>query len=270
MKEANIVATIAGTDPSGGAGIQADIKAIAATGGYAASIITALVAQNTQGVQAIEEVSPAFVMKQMESVFNDLVVKVVKIGMLNNEKIIAAVAAALEKFQPTYVVLDPVMVAKSGCALLNPAAVELLKNQLFPFVNLITPNLLEAEVLIQEKITSTRQMEYAAKKIGETFRLNVLLKGGHLTSSHSSDVLYHESKLTWFHADRIETKNTHGTGCSLSAAIASYLAQNYPLTIAVEAAKNYLTRALHAGSQMQIGRGCGPVDHFYHLSRSVL
>lgn len=268
MKKYACVLTIAGTDPSGGAGIQADIKAITATGGYAASVITALVAQNTQGVQAIQEVPPAFITQQLDSVFHDLDIKAVKIGMLHNANVIETVASAIEKYQAKHIVLDPVMVAKNGCELLLPKTVHFLKERLFPLVDLITPNLFEAEKIIEEKIDSPEKMEIAAKKIGEIFNINVLLKGGHLASSQSSDVIYlkENNKSHWFHAERISTKNTHGTGCSLSSAIASFLAQDYSIDNAIHAAKQYLTNAIQSASTLQIGRGCGPIDHFYFLA----
>jgi len=262
------VLTIAGTDPSGGAGIQADIKTISATGCYAASVITALVAQNTQGVQAIQEINPDFILKQLESVFSDLTIHAVKIGMLHNEKVIETVISALIKFKPEKIVLDPVMVAKNGCLLLLPDTITLLKNKLFPLVHLITPNLFEAEQILGERIETASDMEQAAKKIGEECNVNVLLKGGHLNTQQSSDVLYtkdYPNDPCWFHAHRIHTKNTHGTGCTLSSAIASYLAQNYTLNDAITAAKLYLTHAIQSGVSLQIGRGAGPVHHFYFM-----
>ena len=269
MKKINYpsVLTIAGTDPSGGAGIQADIKVISATGCYAASVITALVAQNTQGVQAIEEVSPNFVKKQLESVFSDLTINAVKIGMLHNENIMEIVSHALAVYKPKQVVLDPVMFAKSGHCLLNANSILFLKNTLFPLVSLITPNLPEAECIAEVNITSIDEMANAARMIGKQHKVNVLIKGGHMNNKLSSDVLYSfiNNKLTWFHADRIHTNNTHGTGCSLSSAIASFLAQGYNVIDAISMAKNYLTKAIQSGSQFTIGRGCGPIDHFYYL-----
>jgi hydroxymethylpyrimidine/phosphomethylpyrimidine kinase len=261
------VVTIAGTDPSGGAGIQADMKAISATGCYAASIVTVLVAQNTQAVQAIQEIPAEFVTQQIDSVFSDLDVAAVKIGMLYNEKIIAAVAASLEKYKPRNIVLDPVMVAKNGCELLLPETVTFLKERILPLVNLLTPNLLEAGQIIDRKITTMSEMEAAAAEIGDQYNINVLVKGGHLDTKHSSDVLYKysEKAFYWFHAQRITTQNTHGTGCSLSSAIASYLAQHYSLQDAIDQAKIYLTKAIKSGSLLHIGQGCGPVDHFYFI-----
>ena len=261
------VVTIAGTDPSGGAGIQADIKTISATGSYAASIITALVAQNTCGVQAIQDVSPAFIQQQIDSVFSDLDIQAVKIGMLHNEHVIEVVAAAMQTLKPKHIVFDPVMVAKNGCALIDPNTIDFLKQRLLPFVTVLTPNIPEAETLLGELITTFAQMEHAAETLGERYQVDVLIKGGHLRSEKSSDVLYSHlhGNHDWFHAERIDTINTHGTGCTLSSAIASYLALNYTLYDAVGAAKHYLTQAIQSGSHFRIGHGQGPVDHFYYL-----
>lgn len=261
------VLSIAGTDPSGGAGIQADIKVISATGAYAASVITALVAQNTLGVQAIQEVSADFVRQQLDSVLSDLEVHAIKIGMLHDARIIEVVSCALEQYKPRHVVLDPVMVAKGGAVLLDLDTIELLKKRLIGAVGLITPNIFEAEHLLGSAITSLADMEVAAKKLAQQFNINALIKGGHLNGQHSSDVLYsaQDNEYRWFHAERIVTKNTHGTGCSLSSAIASYLAQGFLLYEAVEKAKQYLTQAIRSGANHQIGQGHGPVDHFYFL-----
>jgi hydroxymethylpyrimidine/phosphomethylpyrimidine kinase len=267
IKTKPCVLTIAGSDSSGGAGIQADIKVISATGCYAASVITALTAQNTLGVQAIHDITPDFVQQQLDSVFNDLKIRSVKIGMLHNAKIIAVVSSALQKFKPNYVVLDPVMTSKNGCELIDPHTIPLLREMIFPYVTLITPNLIEAELLLDIKIHTSSEQELAAIKLGNQFKVNVLIKGGHLDGQQASDVLYlYESTACyWYHADRIDSKNTHGTGCSLSSAIASYLAKNYSLKDAIDHAKKYLTKAIEFGTTLQIGRGCGPVDHFYFL-----
>ncbi len=180
IKTPPCIATIAGTDPSGGAGIQADMKAISATGGYAASIITALVAQNTQGVQAIQSVPVEFIAQQINSVFNDLTIRAVKIGMLHSQEVIATVAHALKKYQPNWIVLDPVMVAKNGCALLDLSTIDYLKNTLFPLVTLMTPNLFEAEKILGREIPDEDAMALAATDLGKQFNINVLIKGGHL------------------------------------------------------------------------------------------
>ena len=269
MKKINLpsVLTIAGTDPSGGAGIQADIKTLSATGSYAASVITALTAQNTQGVQAIYEIPVDFFIQQLNAVFSDLTIDAVKIGMLHNEKIIEALAVTLLKIKPNNIVLDPVMIAKNGCALLASNTLPFLKKRLFPLVTIITPNIAEAEMISERKIQQFSDMESAAKTMGEEYGVDVLIKGGHLQTPKSSDVLYSlkDNKLFWFHADRIDSHNTHGTGCTLSSAIASYLAQGHSVQEAISLAKQYLTLALQAGKHLHIGHGCGPVHHFYFL-----
>jgi hydroxymethylpyrimidine/phosphomethylpyrimidine kinase len=259
------VLTIAGSDCSGGAGIQADIKAISATGCYAASVITALTAQNTQGVQQIYELSPEFVAQQLDSVFSDLTINAVKIGMLHQEKIIDKIAQSLQQWRPDQVVLDPVMIAKSGCSLISATAIQALQYQLFPQVDLITPNLPEASALIGQVIKTRDDMQAAAIKLGEQFKFNVLVKGGHATEKLCADVLYifDKNECHWFEMDRINTNNTHGTGCTLSSAIASYLAQGKPLVTAVEQAKKYLHAAISAGSDYELGLGHGPVHHFF-------
>jgi hydroxymethylpyrimidine/phosphomethylpyrimidine kinase len=259
------VLTIAGSDSSGGAGIQADIKSMAATGSYAASIITVLTAQNTQGVQAIQEIPSHFVFQQMNSIFSDLEIKAVKIGMLYHSDIIMAVKLGLEKFRPQNIVLDPVMVAKSGSALLSPHTLDTLK-ELFVYADLLTPNIPEAETILNITIHDQDEMEQAAANLALQFKTNVLLKGGHLHSGTASDVLYcySDKKLYWYHTDRIHTQHTHGTGCTLSAAIASYLAQGHSLREAIALAKEYLHKAIKAGSYLQLGKGSGPVHHFFY------
>ncbi|STX27916.1 bifunctional hydroxy-methylpyrimidine kinase and hydroxy-phosphomethylpyrimidine kinase [Legionella beliardensis] len=261
------VLSIAGTDPSGGAGIHADIKAISATGSYAAAVITALVAQNTEGVQAIETISAGFVQKQLQSVLDDLNVQTIKIGMLHDEPIIDVVCQTLSQFKSIPIVFDPVMVAKDGSPLLKPKTLGKLKEKLLSLAYLITPNLPEAEHLLDKSIRSKEDMQTAAITIGQLYKTNVLLKGGHLNTDTSSDVLYclKEDTCHWFHAKRVKTKNTHGTGCSLSSAIASYLAQDFSLWEAITQAKHYLTQAILSGKRYQLGHGHGPVDHFYFL-----
>lgn len=261
------VVSIAGSDPSGGAGIQADIKSISATGSYAAAIITALTAQNTQGVHAITNIELAFLQQQIETVFNDLTVDAVKIGMLHNTAIITLIARMLKLYPIKNIVLDPVMIAKNGCDLLMPDTIAALKQQLFPLTYLITPNCPETEKLLDIKITNTQDMQECAIELGQNFHTNVLIKGGHLHASTAADVLYlyQDNTIQWFSTKRIATNNTHGTGCTLSSAIASYLAQRYNLTQAVSKAKTYLTKAIISSSQFHIGHGCGPVDHFYML-----
>lgn len=265
------VVSIAGTDPSGGAGIQADIKSISATGSYAASVITVLVSQNTLGVDAIYPISPDFVANQIDSVFNDLHISAVKIGMLYSRDIIEVVLSAIKKYKPNNIVLDPVIMAKDKSLLLKLSDLEFLKDQLFPNTHIITPNLMEAEYISSEKISSLEHMEDAAKRISEQYQTNVLIKGGHLEGNQSSDVLFtlNKSQTTWFHSKRVYTNNTHGTGCSLSSAIASYLAQHYSLEESVNLAKSYLSKAIKGGSKIQIDQGNGPVDHFFFLRDSI-
>jgi hydroxymethylpyrimidine/phosphomethylpyrimidine kinase len=269
MKNPNLpcVLTIAGTDPSGGAGIQADIKTISATGAYAASVITALVAQNTQGVQGIFEIAPEFIKQQLQSVISDLNLAAVKIGMLHNEKVMRVVAEFLSQHKILNIVFDPVMVAKNGCNLLQPQAMHFLRDNVLQHTTLITPNLAEAERLLDKTIVTPFAMAKAAQKLAQTYQINVLLKGGHLDSAQASDVYYDfaTGQQQWFHADRIDTRNNHGTGCTLSAAIASYLAQGFNALQAIRMAKQYLTKALQAASHLKIGLGHGPVDHFYFL-----
>lgn len=262
------VVTIAGTDPSGGAGIQADIKGISATGCYAASIISVLVAQNTQGVQSVYAIPPAFVKEQIHAVFSDLPIAAVKVGMLHNRAIMEEVARAITHYQAQNIVLDPVMIAKDNSPLLHMADLAFLTHNLFPKATLITPNLPEAEFILKQKISSLAHMEQAAQDIAQQYHTNVLIKGGHFSGNEALDVLYllKEKRIKWYTAKRIMTKNTHGTGCTLSAAIASYLAQEHPLIEAIHLAKSYLTQAIHAGSGLAIGVGNGPVDHFYFIN----
>lgn len=272
-----ITLTIAGSDSGGGAGIQADIKAISATGGYACSVITALTAQNTQGVSGIFPVSPAFVEQQLDAVFSDLDIRAVKIGMLSDAGIIQAVAKKLRQYQPEFVVLDPVMVATSGDLLLEEDAISTLKSELIPLATLITPNLPEAVTLtrttglnIDPSALQHTDVEGLIEQLKTISSSAVLLKGGHWEQdTFSTDYLITNSDTVTISAKRIATRNTHGTGCTLSAAIASYLAQGCPLTEAVQKGKDYLTQALSHADQLSIGLGHGPVHHFYafHSSR---
>ena len=263
-----IVLSIAGTDPSGGAGVQADIKTISATGCYAASVTTILVAQNTQGVQAIQEIPLPFIQQQIDSVFTDLQFSAVKLGMLYSKEIILLVANNLKKYQPPYIVLDPVMAAQSGDSLLKADAINKLKKDLFPLVTLITPNIPEAEMLLDINIMDPEQMKSAAITLAETYSISVLIKGGHLKGHPDSpDILYdrEQKKIIFFNSPRINTPHTHGTGCTLSSAIASYLAQGYVLNEAIANAKAYLYQTINAGKKLKIGKGSGPVNHFYYL-----
>ncbi|MGF1765504.1 bifunctional hydroxymethylpyrimidine kinase/phosphomethylpyrimidine kinase [Aliivibrio kagoshimensis] len=267
-----IVLTIAGSDSGGGAGIQADIKTISATGGYACSVITALTAQNTQGVTGIYSISSEFVEQQLDAVFCDLDVIAVKIGMLSDETIIASVAKKLRQYAPKYIVLDPVMVATSGDMLLKSTAMETLKTTLFPLADVITPNLLEAAALIGSDVPLTSEdMLAMVDKLRALGSKSVLLKGGHLENDRSStDLLILPESIKPFSEPRIDTTNTHGTGCTLSSAIASYLAQGHELGPSVSLAKNYITKAILHANELNIGKGHGPVNHFFKENSSEL
>lgn len=261
-----IALTIAGSDSGGGAGVQADIKAMSANGVYAASIITALTAQNTLGVTAIHDVPADFITAQIDAVFSDIDVSAVKIGMLSQPATIEAVSAGLRKWRPRFVVLDPVMVATSGAALIADEAVEVLVRELFPLATLVTPNMQEGARLTGLPVAaSDAQMVEQARAILALGANAVLLKGGHATGPLSRDLLLDGEGETWFEAPRIETRNTHGTGCSLSSAIAANLAKGMSLPDAVHDAKHWLTGALRTGDQLNVGKGHGPVNHFHNL-----
>jgi hydroxymethylpyrimidine/phosphomethylpyrimidine kinase len=267
-----IVLTIAGSDSGGGAGIQADIKTISATGGYGCSVITALTAQNTQGVSAIYPISSEFVEQQLDAVFCDLNVIAVKIGMLSDETIIAAVAKKLRQYAPKYIVLDPVMVATSGDMLLKSTAMETLKTALFPIADVITPNLPEAAALTDSELPKTEEeMVAIINKLRDLGAKSILLKGGHCEGDRSStDLLISTDRVERFSVSRIDTANTHGTGCTLSSAIASYLAQGHELGPSVSLAKNYITKAIYHADELNIGKGHGPVNHFFKETSSEL
>lgn len=252
------VLTIAGSDCSGGAGIQADIKTMIMNGVYAMSVITALTAQNTTGVFGIQESPVEFVDQQMECVFQDIFPDAVKIGMLSSPEIMHHVAAGLQKYEARHIVLDPVMVSTSGHRLMQKEAEETLQKELFPLAEVITPNIPEAEVLTGLKITDADSMELAARAISNEFHISVLLKGGHRVED-ANDLLYTDGKTQWLKGERIDNPNTHGTGCTFSSAIASNLAKGYDLTDSVIRAKSYLTDALRA--DLNLGKGSGPLDH---------
>lgn len=252
------VLTIAGSDCSGGAGIQADIKTMIMNGVYAMSVITALTAQNTTGVFGIQETPVEFVDQQIDCVFQDIFPDAVKIGMLSSPEIMHHVAAGLQKYEARHIVLDPVMVSTSGHRLMQKEAEETLQKELFPLAEVITPNIPEAEVLTGLKITDADSMELAAKVISNEFHISVLLKGGHRVED-ANDLLYTDGKTQWLKGERIDNPNTHGTGCTLSSAIASNLAKGYDLTDSVIRAKSYLTDALRA--DLNLGKGSGPLDH---------
>jgi hydroxymethylpyrimidine/phosphomethylpyrimidine kinase len=264
IKKYPCVLTIAGSDSSGGAGIQADIKTLSALNCYAASVITALTAQNTLGVQHVQPISRDFVAAQLEAVLTDINMAAIKIGMLFNIDIMETVFITIKKFKVKNIVLDPVMIAKNGCELLQPNTIAYLKN-LFSACTLITPNIPEAEYLLQTKIHNTVDMQTAAITLGNHYKTNILVKGGHLPSNQAADVFfsYKTQNCHWFSTTRISTQHTHGTGCTLSSAIAAYLARDYPLQDAIASAKNYLTAAIQSGQFFQIGHGRGPVNHFH-------
>ena len=261
-----IALTIAGSDSSGGAGIQADLKTFAAFAVYGASVITALTAQNTIGVQAVSAVAPDFVAAQLASVLDDLAVGAVKTGMLANTGIIQAVAAALAKRPDIPLVVDPVMVATSGDPLLQPDAVDAFKAILFPRAALITPNLPEAARLLGAPVAkSEAEARDQLVALGRLGAGAVLLKGGHGGSDEAVDLLLIGGEIRRFASPRIDTRNTHGTGCTLSAAIAALLAQGIGLEMAVERAKAYVHHAIEAGRHLGVGHGHGPVDHLYAI-----
>ncbi|MFA0088171.1 bifunctional hydroxymethylpyrimidine kinase/phosphomethylpyrimidine kinase [Vibrio sp. 10N.261.51.F12] len=262
-----IVLTIAGSDSGGGAGIQADIKAISATGSYACSVITALTAQNTQGVSGILGIEPDFIEAQLDAVFSDLNVVAVKIGMLADTAIIRSVAKKLKQYQPQYVVLDPVMVATSGDLLLATSAIDALKTELLPLATVITPNLPEGAALLDCAIPQSEAgMDQMIDGLRTLQTPAILLKGGHLESeSTSTDLLITANDVTRLETTRIHTNNTHGTGCTLSSAIASFLAQGETLHDAVQSGKHYITQAISHADTLSIGKGHGPVNHFYML-----
>ena len=250
--------TIAGSDSCGGAGIQADIKTMTVNGVYAMSAVTALTAQNTTGVTSIMEATPEFLGDQLDAIFTDIFPDAVKIGMVSSKELIRVIAEKLKQYGAEQIVLDPVMVATSGAKLISDDAVEALKSELIPLASVITPNIPEAEVLSGMKITSPEAMEAAAEKIYREFGCAVLMKGGH-QQNDANDYLYGDKGGTWFYGKRIDNPNTHGTGCTLSSAIAANLAKGLCLSEAVDRAKTYLSGALAA--MLDLGRGSGPMNH---------
>lgn len=259
--------TIAGFDGSGGAGIQADLKTFSALGCYGMTILTALPVQNTTGVKAIYEISEKCVDEQIAAIFEDICIDAVKIGMLHRRVIIETVAAQLSRWKPSHLVIDPVMVAKSGHKLLLPEAIAAMKELLFPLATVVTPNLMEASELLGRTIETKAQMEQAALDLLQMGPQAIVVKGGHLSGDCDDCLCLNGPKkeIYWFPQNRIDTENTHGTGCTFSAAIASFLARGYSVYDSVKYAKDYLTQALAAGASLKIGKGKGPVHHFYHL-----
>ena len=254
--------TIAGSDSSGGAGIQADIKTMISNGVYAMSAVTALTAQNTTGVTAIMEVTPEFLAEELDNIFTDIYPDAVKIGMVSSGALLHVIAEKLQEYKARNIVVDPVMIATSGARLTSEEAVEVLKNSLLPMAALVTPNIPEAEVLSDRKIVTPEDMIKAAALIGETYHCAVLCKGGHQLND-ANDLLWKEGGYRWFRGERINNPNTHGTGCTLSSAIASNLAKGYELESAVERAKKYISGALAA--MLDLGKGSGPMDHGFDI-----
>lgn len=256
------ILTIAGSDCSGGAGIQADVKTITAHKMYAMSAITALTSQNTMGVQGVLEATPEFVAMQLDSIFTDIVPDAVKIGMVSNKNIISIIADKLIEYGVKKVVLDPVMVSTSGSKLLAEDAMEMLINKLMPLATVITPNIPEGECLCGFHIETREDMIKAVEKISTFYKGNILLKGGHLKDC-SDDLLYENGELTWFNGEKIDNPNTHGTGCTLSSAIACNIAVNNDLKECIKNSKEYITGALKAN--LNLGNGSGPLNHCWKL-----
>lgn len=256
------VVTIAGTDPSGGAGAQADLKTFMAHKVYGMSIITALVAQNTCGVRDIVNVNPHFLKEQFDCVFEDIFPDAVKIGMVSEPELIHVIVEKLKEYKAKNIVIDPVMVSTSGDRLLAETALNLLKKELLPLADIITPNIPEAEVLCEHSIHTKEEMVMAAEKIGKDYQGYILIKGGHFMDC-ADDLLYHQGKVLWLSCEKIQNPNTHGTGCTLSSAIASNLALGYDMVSSVKHAKAYITGALRDG--LDLGKGSGPLNHCWNL-----
>ncbi len=259
------VLTIAGSDSSGGAGIQADIKTITVHKMYAMSVITALTAQNTTGVYAILNATPEFVGRQADCVFTDIYPDAVKIGMVPSGPIIDVIAGKLKQYDAKNIVIDPVMVSTSGCRLISDAAMESLMTKLLPLGTVITPNIPEMEVLCGFEVKDEEGMVRAAEKLAVRFNVAILVKGGHLNSD-AADLLYENGKIYWYRSERVNNPNTHGTGCTLSSAIACNLADGKSLNESIQNAKDYLSGALKA--MLDLGKGSGPMDHTYTLKKT--
>lgn len=259
--------TIAGSDSSGGAGIQADLKTMTALGVYGMSAITALTAQNTTGVQSIFEVTPKFLEDELDSIFTDIFPDSVKIGMVSNADLIRVISKKLREYNAKNIVVDPVMVSTSGSKLMADGAKDTLLSELFKVADIITPNIPEAEALTGQSIKSKDDMVEAAKKIGEFFEGYILLKGGH-SADDADDLLYKNSEKIWIKGERIENPNTHGTGCTLSSAIASYLAMGHDVPESVHLAKEFITGAISA--KLDLGKGRGPLNHMWKMGSENL
>ena len=268
-KRYNRVLTIAGSDSGGGAGIQADIKAISAMGCFATSAITAITAQNTLGVTAVHPIPIEMIEGQIDAVLSDIGTDTIKIGMLHSAEVVNVVADKIEQYKIKNVVLDPVMVSTSGHRLIEEQAVEVLKLRLVPMARVITPNIPEAEILAGVKITSEAQFAEVARMLSNGGKNSVLLKAGHLSEDILTDYLYNaeDDTFTTLPSARVDTKNTHGTGCTLSSALAAALARGFSLTEAAKMAKHYIEQAIISGAEYTIGNGFGAVDHFWDMRK---
>ena len=263
------VLSIAGSDPSGGAGIQADLKTFAANGVYGMAAITALTVQNTVGVQGIHLVPAKFVSSQIEAIFSDIAVSSVKVGMVGNAEIAEGVGTTLAKYRNLISVVDPVMVAKGGSPLLDKKAIQAVKDNLIPLATIVTPNLPEAAILLGSSIAKSEEdMIYQGKALLNLGPKSILMKGGHSEGITSNDLLVTENNYVWFKEKRINTKNTHGTGCTLSSSIASFLAKDFSVEESVSKAKKFVTNAIRNSEKLSVGKGHGPTNHFYALEGS--
>lgn len=265
MKHYKRALTIAGSDPSGGAGIQADLKTFSACGCFGTSAIVAVVDENTVGVTGVHPVPVNFVTGQIKSVLDDIGTDAIKIGMLHSSELIHGIKNTLAQYNIKNIVLDPVMVATSGDKLLQDEAINTLKNELVPFVRIITPNIPEAEILLGKKIHTQKDLSAISRELSSGYNVSVLLKAGHLTEEKLTDIFYNAEtdEIIELTSTRIHTKNTHGTGCTFSSAIAAYLAHGLTLNDAVKEAKEYMKAAISAGALYEIGKGHGPVHHFF-------
>ena len=258
------ILSIAGSDPSGGAGIQADLKSISANGGYGMAVITALTAQNTKGVSAIKILPRKFIKQQLQSIFDDINVHSIKIGMIANKEIGESIFEFLKNIKIKNIVLDPVMIAKGGHSLIDNNAIKILKEKLIPISSLITPNLPEAAKLLNVSTPkNVKEMENVARKLYQYYKINVFLKGGHLEDNYSPDLLITNKNKYWLKSDRLKTVNTHGTGCTISSAIATYLAQGLSIYNSVKNSKDYVYKAIKYSSELKVGNGHGPLNHFF-------
>jgi len=258
-----VALTIAGSDSCGGAGIQADIKSISANGVYAMSVVTAITAQNTQGVFGVQDIDEEMIRKQIDVLFDDVKIDAIKIGMVSKPATIKAISQTLKKYDYKNIILDPVMISKSGFSLLQPDACSALISELIPLALVVTPNLLEAEVITGMSVKNLVEMEASAKKIHSMGARYVLIKGGHLEDDESTDVLYDGEKITKYSSKRVNNNNSHGTGCTLSSAIAANIAKGLSVEEAVEISKQYITKAIKNG--IELGKGVGPTHHFHEF-----